>query len=1069
MAAEAVAGLAQVRIYLWRDRKTGFTLRNTTSPIRRISASAITGDAMKGEFKGMRAFSMLLPVVAALTLGACSGGGSGSNSSIGGGNAGATVTAESFAAGNGGGGVTYSVCTPATAQKDALIAFFDAHEGDTIQFCAGTFNLTTGLTLTGKRGITIKGAGRDQTILSFKGSDAQDGINISRVDGIVVQGLTIYDAPGNGLRIFRSNFVTVRDVKVGWTDADDQCPTRPACPLYDSSMASWVTNGSYAFYPVLSHHIFIENSVSVGSSDAGVYVGQSNDILVQHTEAYHNVAGFEFENTFRAEFIHNVSHDNVGGFLVFDLPGRAQFGEKNVVHYNESYNNNIPSFAPRGAIVGDVPSGTGMLVLASDQLEVDDNNIHNNNFSGLAIVNYGLVDNNEPSTNYDFFPEGIHVYNNTFTDNGGSPPLPDLSRSSCHGLLNGLPVQLPVTLPAPLGGILAGLPGISDLNNPTCITNNASLLPTILVAKNLGKSAQIIWDGARDVPNSCADYPKDHYGVPLNQPDAQDVDRYEARVDERGRPNLYIYDPMPTCKYNKWKFNAQGALNLPANGMCIQGNTFSATQLQTLLVDPYVNLHFATADPTLPSNLALVDHNQPQDCPTLSPTLVATELAPRLGSFTPNPANDPHPSDAQLGAVCGAGQPGQVNSAALARYNCPLLSQYGLFKNPSDPTQAANGTGVPYDLNTILFSDYAEKFRFLFLPLDANGAVQKATYEDHTNCQTLTIYNCYTATLGFPTGTVFVKTFGFTNGTTYKPVETRLLIKRVDASGNISWVGLPYEWQTDASGHLTDAVLKLEGDSLPETYDYDDPDPAVVDANGKRVHYKGTVAAYGIPNASACLQCHGGDDREPGAAPIGPKVRYMNKDHTYEDGSTLNQLTYLQQKGLLDLPDDPSKLEKMAKWNVPGSGGDSANSPADVHHRVRAFLEVNCMHCHNPAGGAQNSGLSLDSFNEPMDEGHGICKPPIAAGRAADVGNYDIQPGNASQSVLPYRVTSVQPGIRMPPLARTVQDAEFVTLADDWVNNVVNGFASASSNTCSQTSTALPISMMKSLLPAGSP
>ncbi|MGH8541629.1 MAG: parallel beta-helix domain-containing protein [Stenotrophobium sp.] len=1017
----------------------------------------------------IRALFVGLLGVCVLALAACGGTSSGvaianGASSSSGGSGG--VTADYFFAGQGGGGKTYSICDPNTAQKDALIAFFEVHEGDTIRFCAGTFSFTTGLTLTGKRGITIIGAGRDQTVLSFAKSDAQDGININKVSGIVVQDLTIYDAPGNGLRIFRSNYVTVRGVKVGWSDADDQCPTKPTCPLYDGTMASWINNGSYAFYPVLSHHIFIENSVSVGSSDAGVYVGQSNDILVQHTEAYHNVAGFEFENTYRAEFIHNVAHDNVGGFLVFDLPGRAQFGEKNVVHYNESYSNNVPSFAPRGAIVGDVPSGTGMLVLASDQLEADDNNIHNNNTSGLIVVNYGLVDSSEPSTNYDFFPEGIHIYNNTFTDNGGSPQPPDLSKSSCHGLLNGLPVQLPVTLPSPLGGIVAGLPGISDLNNPTCITNNASLLTTILIAKNAGKSAQIIWDGARDTPNSCSDYPKDRYGVPLNQPDAQDVDRYEPRTDERGRPNLYIYDPMPSCKYNKWKFNAQGALNLPANGMCVQGNTFNKTQLQTLLVDDFVNMHFGTADPTNPANLALVDHNQPQDCPTLSPTLVATELAPRLGSFTPNPANDPTPSDAQLGAVCGGGTPGQVNTAALAQYNCPLLSQYDLFKNPTDPTRAANGTGVPYDLNTILFSDYAVKFRFLFLPKDASGVVQKAAYEDHRNCQTLTIYNCYTATLGFPTGTVFAKTFGFTNGTKYTPVETRLLIKRQDANGNINWVGIPYEWQTDANGNLTDAVLKLEGDTKSVTYDYDDPEPAVKDASGNPVHYKGTVAGYGIPSASACLQCHAGDDREPGAAPIGPKVRNLNKDHSYEDGTTMNQLAYLQQKGLLTLPNDPSKLEVMPKWNVPGSGGDAANSPADIHHRVRAFLEVNCMHCHNPAGGAQNSGLSLDAFNDPMDEGHGICKPPIAAGRAADVGNYDIQPGNASQSVLPYRVSSAQPGIRMPPLARTVPDAEFVTLANNWVNNVVNGFASASANTCAQSASPLPVSLMR-VVPAG--
>src|SRR5437660_1282269 len=192
---------------------------------------------------------------------------------------------------------TFKICPGPDAQKETLIALFDSHEGDTIEFCEGQFDFDTGLVMTGKRGITLKGAGRDKTVLSFLNSESQDGVNINRVTGITVQGLTIYDA-----------------------------------------------------------------------------------------------------------------HDNGPGFLVFDLPGRAQFGEKNLVHHNVSFNNNTPTFAPRGAIVGDVPSGTGMLLLAGDQLELYDNDIHDNNFTGFAIANYGLIDPNESSTEYDFYPEGLHVY-----------------------------------------------------------------------------------------------------------------------------------------------------------------------------------------------------------------------------------------------------------------------------------------------------------------------------------------------------------------------------------------------------------------------------------------------------------------------------------------------------------------------------------------------------------------------------------------------------------------------------------------------------------------------------------
>ncbi len=925
-------------------------------------------------------------------------------------------------------GVTYTITPGADAQKEAVVAFFDAHEGDTIHFKAGTYDFTTSLVMTGKSGITIEGEGRDNTILSFKNSPMEDGISINHHTGLTVRDLTIYDAPGNGLRIFRSDYITIHNVKVGWSVAD------PDSPNYSSNQKDWTSDGSYAFYPVLCHHVLIEDSISVGSADAGVYVGQSSDILVQRTEAYHNVAGFEFENTFRAEFVNNLAHDNVGGFLVFDLPGRAQNGEKNLVHDNESWNNNIKSFAARGAIVGDVPSGTGILVFASDQLEVYNNNIHDNNTTGLAIVNYGLADPSESSTKYDFYPEGVHLYANTFTDNGGKPAKPDLTRDTCTGI--------------------GGLPGKGD--DPGCLFDNPSLLPLVLKLKNKGQSGQIIWDGATDTPNSCTSYPVDENGIALDQPNPNDVDRYEARSDERNRPNFYIYDPNPVCKYNAWKFDAQGKLKLPQNGICIESsNQFSSTQSATAKVNDFVNFHLDNTDLSDPNNFKAADHDIPQQCPTLASQYLA-QTTPNLGSFTANPADDPHPSDADTNSVCGAVVQGQVNYKALADYNCPTMDQYGLFADAQEPRKDPNGFGVPYDLNTILFSDYAVKYRFMFLPPDAKGNVQKATYQDHDDCNTLTIYDCYTATPVYPVGTVFAKTFAFRDGSTETPVETRLLIKRQKSNGDIYWVGLPYEWTTDANGHRV-AQLKLEGDTRSVSWNYDDPDPAVVDGNGKPVHYQGKASDYQVPNAGGCVLCHNGDDLDPGAPPIGPKIRNLNKTYTYPDTSTQNQLAYWQAHGLIDLPDVPANLERLPKWNVPGDSGEVANSPADINLRMRAYLEVNCMHCHNPAGNAQNSGLSLDSFNEPMDEGHGICKPPTAAGQAAAVGNYDIQPGEASKSILVARLSSAQPGIRMPPIGRTVVQTDLVDLLTPWVNDDVVQFASSASAHCAVTPPALGV------------
>jgi len=454
---------------------------------------------------------------------------------------------------------TVKICPGPDAQKQALIAFFDAHEGDVIEFCEGQFDFTSGLVMMGKKGITIRGAGMNKTYLRFANSPDQDGFNLNRMTGITVEDLTIYDAPGNGLRIFRSDYVIVRRVKVGWSVSDPPergnpygnyaAPTTEAAnegstAFYKTPPDSWGANGAYAFYPVICHNVLIEDSISVGSSDAGVYVGQSSDILVRRTEAYHNVAGFEFENTYRAEFVDNLAHDNTGGFLIFDLPGRVQYGEKNLVHHNVSYNNNLMNFAPRGAIVGYVPGGTGVLVLASDQLELYANEVRENNTVGLVIVNYGLVDQKLSQRRYDYFPEGMHIYNNVFTDNGGAPQPLDPERSTCSG---------PGGVPLPT-------------DPPDCATANPGLLVGIIQAKNNGHSAQIIWDGGVDEPDYsnrpggsgeayCDTVPVDRDGIPLTQPNNGETreERYEARSDERGRPNLYQFDPEPACPYKSWK------------------------------------------------------------------------------------------------------------------------------------------------------------------------------------------------------------------------------------------------------------------------------------------------------------------------------------------------------------------------------------------------------------------------------------------------------------------------------------------------------------------------------------
>ena len=374
----------------------------------------------------------------------------------------------------------------ANARNNILTALFQASSGDTVLLCEGKFDMPTGLLINSKPGLTLKGAGMKKTILSFAKSDSAEGINASYSDGLVLQDFTVEDTPGNGIRVFRSRYITIRGVRARWHDAAGRDET-------DAGYTPRADVGAYALYPVETRHVLMENCEAHGASDAGIYVGQSSDIRVHHCLATYNVAGYEFENTYRAVFENNVATKNTAGFLVFDLPDLRQYGEKNVVRNNKSFANNTENFAPLGNIVGVNPRGTGMLILASDQLEVYGNEIYDNDTIGIALVNYGLVDNTYPDQRYDFYPEGIEIHDNTFKNNGMNPQLPNPDR------------------------------GV------------ASILPLLLRVKNFGRGADIVWDGGEDAPNGCAEYPRDKDGIPLNQANANEKDRYEARVDLGGR------------------------------------------------------------------------------------------------------------------------------------------------------------------------------------------------------------------------------------------------------------------------------------------------------------------------------------------------------------------------------------------------------------------------------------------------------------------------------------------------------------------------------------------------------
>jgi uncharacterized repeat protein (TIGR03806 family) len=308
-----------------------------------------------------------------------------------------------------------------------------------------------------------------------------------------------------------------------------------------------------------------------------------------------------------------------------------------------------------------------------------------------------------------------------------------------------------------------------------------------------------------------------------------------------------------------------------------------------------------------------------------------------------------------------------VNDAAITGDGYPAtLSEYRLFNDVAKREPAARVT--PYRLNTPLFSDYAEKLRYLYVPAGA-----KAAYDSDK-------------VIDLPIGSALVKTFGYQQEGAFKPFETRLLLHR--ASG---WVAIPYVW--NAAG--TDAVLARAGMRIPVTF----TDPS---GQSRTISYK-------VPNQNQCKDCHALSGT---ITPIGPKGRNL------DDGS---QLQALVAAGLLDRA--PADGRRLARWD---------DQTAPLGERAAAYLDVNCAHCHNPAGAASNSGLFLDRHRQDSIA-RGLLKRPVAAGRGSGDRDFDIDPGKPEDSILLYRMASTDPGIAMPELGRATVHDEAVALLTKWI------------------------------------
>lgn len=329
------------------------------------------------------------------------------------------------------------------------------------------------------------------------------------------------------------------------------------------------------------------------------------------------------------------------------------------------------------------------------------------------------------------------------------------------------------------------------------------------------------------------------------------------------------------------------------------------------------------------------------------------------------------------------------------------LADWGMLRVESGRLKLAEGT-IPYELATPLFTDHASKLRTIWIPQGERARYDGAHAFD------------------FPLGTIISKTFYYpldaegravaTQGAAalddgaldvrhVRLIETRLLVKR-----ETGWVALPYVW--NAQG--TQAKLKRIGGIEKVSLAPHGGEP-------------GADIAYVIPSSTQCGSCHVPDAATKAMAPLGPSARGLNIPSPFAPGHP-NQLQLLAAAGkLAGLPEQPAPAN--AVWT---------DSSQPLEARARAYLDVNCGHCHNPAGPARTSGLYLDAATHSLRE-MGLCKPPVAAGQGTGDRLFGIVPGRPDQSILVYRMQSTEPNEMMPEIGRSSVHGGGVALVSAWI------------------------------------
>jgi parallel beta-helix repeat protein len=312
-------------------------------------------------------------------------------------------------------------------EETLRLALEKAVPGTVIEIPSGFHKLTRSLVLN-TDGVTLKGAGIDLTVLSFKDQVAGAEGLLVNADDFTIEDLAIEDTKGDALKVNGGRNVTIRRVRTEWTNG-------PA-----------TGNGAYGIYPVQTENTLIEESVAIGASDAGIYVGQSKNVVVRNSRAEYNVAGIEIENTIGADVYGNLATNNTGGILVFNMPDLPVTGHSTRIYDNDVSGNNTANFGAPGTAVASVPAGSGVVINSNDKVEIFNNRIGDNKTANILISSLSSAEytaDREQAPNFDPYPEGIAIHGNTFAPGGNAPDRPALD-----------------TLRLALGGAEARLPDI---------------------------------------------------------------------------------------------------------------------------------------------------------------------------------------------------------------------------------------------------------------------------------------------------------------------------------------------------------------------------------------------------------------------------------------------------------------------------------------------------------------------------------------------------------------------------------------------------------------------------------